>query len=302
MSYAIPRSMSYLRAVGAAVALLLGAGLASPALATRGIATDETLPPTVPACDLGQLSCSVADFVTDGALSSYDPNQGGSSGPVMAGPFADVFVYSDGLVSIGAPLPNTASFIGGLSPTNLGNNYIAVGFADYTPPRVLVDLFPADSGVGSELDVFWTFHGPTGEDIFGLTLQPGTGGTFNATVGYGAFFDSDGWFNATNFGGVSPSCDVTCLGPDGDDGDNVVGVGLLDGALVGSSYPGGPKGDLPGGAVGPNFTYASVSFTVEPNAVTPVPEPDSWTIMILGLFAVFGVARRSSRFNRVVSG
>ncbi len=291
----------------AAVAMLVVAGAGSAA--ARGVAVDTVLPNAVTGCTLGA-SCSPSNL--GGA---YDLGNYFGATPVSAfttGPFSNIYIYADGVISIGAPLPSTASVAGGLASLGSGN-YIAAGLGDYSAldEQVLVSVLPAPEAPGpdispEELRIYWTFDLPAGQTtldptggqnaIFGIDMMYEGGGKYLVDVNYGASTSS--WYSNPSTGiqyTDNSYCDLTCDPSGADnpglsDGDFVTGVFLPNGTAIGSSYP---------GAVGPatvnaDYLYPGYMFTI--GAASAVPEPATWALAILGLGAVgWRLRRREGR-------
>jgi hypothetical protein len=262
--------------------------IAAPAQA-RGIVADFALPPVVAACtSLAQQSCSVSNFVNNGLTYDFANSGLDHNTPAAAGIFGNVYVYAQGIISIGSPLPPTASINGGLNAANLGNNFIAPGLSNYylspaANERVLVSLIPDDNtALPNELRVYWVFNDPANQlDIFGLDLithapnPPNPPIPPSASVGYGTFLSDDTWFNEANFG-APPFCDALCVST------TVGGAELPGDALVGSSYPDGP-----GSNIAETYFF---NFTLTSSTTASVPEPSAWSIMLAGLCALCGIA------------
>ena len=193
----------------AAVAMLVVAGAGSAA--ARGVAVDTVLPNAVTGCTLGA-SCSPSNL--GGA---YDLGNYFGATPVSAfttGPFSNIYIYADGVISIGAPLPSTASVAGGLASLGSGN-YIAAGLGDYSAldEQVLVSVLPAPEAPGpdispEELRIYWTFDLPAGQTtldptggqnaIFGIDMMYEGGGKYLVDVNYGASTSS--WYSKSIHG------------------------------------------------------------------------------------------------------
>jgi len=289
MQKSVSRRTGYLR--GAAMALLLGLGFAAPAEA-RGLVADFVDPPPGPVstCELvnpGPGTCNPISFLDDSTSS-----------------FLDIYVYADGLLSIGSPLTTLSSFPSSLS--GLGSNFVAAGFADYSTSNMRV----VDYGEGGDdLHIFWIFDGPGGTDaIFGAVLNSFSG-ALQVETDYGRFADFDSstdWFVAPDY---DPSCQSTS-------GGDLCGAYLPTGALVGSSY----KGDVYLNALSQDNLVGAYDCGSDTNTdlngyvFTPgsacsttgkggsVPEPDTWLIMAFGLGVLGGVVRRSRQRGLATAG
>ena len=257
----------------AAVAVLCAA---ASGVSARGIAVDSGgAPPTTTNCALGG-ACAPQDF---------------------GGVFSSVYVYSDGVVSFGQPLPAGASVGGGVG--TLGNAFIAPGFSDLSSSLdyVTANAISFNLGLGQgyfdslgnpvtgELRLDWVF-GPVGnESIFELDMvdqslsptlgedpgvDPSPSDTIGAALGYGA--DMGAWFNSGN--------GSAAFLPSGTE------IAWDIGGVTGSA----PASEAVGGGDIPIFT-----FQFNGGSTTPMPEPSTWAMMIVGLGLAGGLLRGQRR-------
>jgi hypothetical protein len=258
--------------------IVLASLLAGPALARR-IAVDPSTPVLLPSyCSVGATTCAAHNF---------------------GGVFGNVFVYSDGVVSVGQPLPSTASVAGGVG--TLGNAFIAPGFFDETGSldAIRVNAISFNQGLGEgyfdahghpvvgELRLEWVFGPAADMSVFELDLidetlplgqnpglNPSATDDVSAFFGYGAAGSS--WFPDTppflppgaviawNIGGKIFSQTITAA--DNGDGNDLDNSQLEIDGLHFSPTAG-------------------------------VPEPAMWAMMISGLAFTGAVLRRRRRTN-----
>jgi len=258
----------------AAVAVLCAS---ASTVSARGIAVDQGGPPPhITSCALGSL-CAAQDF---------------------GGVFTSVYVYDDGVASFGQPLPAGASVAGGVS--TLGSAFIAPGFSDLSGSLdyVAANAVSFNQGLGEgyfdslgnpvtgELRLDWVF-GPAGnESIFELDMvdqslsptlgedpgvDPSPSDTIGAALGYGS--DVGAWFNSGN---GSPA-----FLPPGTE------VAWDIGGVTGSA----PASEAVGGGDIPIFTFQFSNVSTTP----VVPEPSTWSMMIVGLGFAGGLLRGQRR-------
>lgn len=255
----------YRSVLAGAVAGLTVLSLASPASARRIAFDIDEIVPITP-CTLGGGACSGFDLpfpiVTPGET------------------FSKIFVYDAGVVSLGSPLPATASVAGG--PASLGSSYIATGFADYTGDVPNVYLTYADLNFRDEnfdpfvgeFRVTWAYpedDKPIWDISFvdlsvvgvGLPKDPARIGDVEALIGHGS-----------DFAGWTHGFDVQ-LEPF-----------LPNGAVVGWNVAGQQASTV----IGPGFDLDGADFRVDFSSV--IPEPATWAMMILGFGLVGSVLRR----------
>jgi hypothetical protein len=258
-----------------ALGIALAAMAAQPALARR-IAVDTSSPAAFTNfCSVGASSCAANNF---------------------GGVFGSVYVYNDGVVSFGQPLPTTASVAGGTG--SLGSAYLAPGLTDLSGSLdgMFVNAISFNQGLGEgyfdaaghpvtgELRLDWVF-GPVGsESIFELDLidetlpigqnpglNPSVSDDVSALFGYGS--ESGGWF----------------------DGGADVEPFLPTGSVIAWNIGGQSSSTtVPASGVG---TYLDASnFEIDDIHLAPatsaaVPEPATWAMMIFG-FGLAGAALR----------
>jgi len=290
----------------------LGAMLAGGPAAARGIAIDQVQPASIHPCTLGG-ACSPNDF-----NQTYDYNFiGGDPGPPTdafnLGIFNKIYVYDDGVISIGNPLPSTASLAGGLA--SLGTDYIAAGFADLAHDNSSGDfqvvgsvdpVFTPDGTalVAQTVNVEWIFDTPSGSSaILGLTLIDLSNiapGEIFVSLDSGA--GSTTWFG-TNY--ANALCDQQCEDGITQNGFGVEGVYLPNGAEVATGLSVAPAAvacpeSLPT-TITDAFGYGGFCFNTNIGAIgsSPVPEPRDWALAVVGFF-LLGWQLRSARPARPV--
>jgi hypothetical protein len=254
--------------LGAAAALCLAA--ASPA-AARPIATDSITPLPVSACDLS--SCTPSDLGLGSLPANYFFGETAENVEIdTLGAFAKLYIYKDGIVSFGDPLPAGAT-LGDAS--TLGHAFAAPGFDSFAGHTidVVVSLVPTfDPTIGPDGDytggltgvsIYWEIDNATDHaHIFGVSLGPDPCDTgFNACFYYGS--PEFSWWR-----------------------DDATDAFLPDGALVGFPDAMHTVGVDLFMADDPNI-QGNVSFSGG-----AVPEPSVWGLLILGFGAVGAVLRR----------
>jgi hypothetical protein len=316
IGHARPKRKGVLRLhLSVAAAVLALVGMADRPANARGMAVDDWYPSPASSCALtGPCSPSNLGGVYDDANNQF-LNVYTGPGTFNAGVFSDVYIYNDGVISIGGPLPSTASFSGGLA--SLGKNYIAVGFNDYSGlggtgvgAEVTAPLVPVLDPSGEfiyytynnpyDLRIYWFFNAPLGAGppgvtpatspenaIFGVELFYAGNGVMQVSLAYGASVNDGTWYLPS-----VPYCDLVCEAG----GDNVAGNYLPVGTLIGSSYATFPPVTISGDCTAnPNsctdFSGAGLTTFDIPTAV---PEPDTWIMVICGL-GVIGTALRIRR-------
>ncbi|MDB5481582.1 MAG: hypothetical protein JWO83_2635 [Caulobacteraceae bacterium] len=258
------------RTMTAAVSLsaTLTLGISSPASA-RYIATDNFTPIPISGCDLGG-SCQASDLGGQVGTIVYDASDAVYLDVQSIGDFGQLYIYKDGIVSFGRPLPSTAA-LG--NPSSLGNSFAAPGFAPLPLTAVEVaaafqptgqtDAFGYDYVVISGVTVFWTL---TNGAIVGLELSsPGCPNA--ACFDYGSLAGS--WY--------SP--------------DTPVAPYLPAGALIG--FPGDVVTMPQTGGID-FLTGYSPAFQHTVN-LTGVPEPATWIMLAAGGGGVGLLVRRRRR-------
>jgi hypothetical protein len=280
---------------GALGGLALVLGLVGTAQA-RGIVADMNAPATISACAVAP-NCSAESAFAGTA-------------------FSNVYVYTDGAISIGAPSTNPT--FGDLS--TFGNSFIAAGLADYAALGFNVEVQynllnngATDNVDPTELELYWvisnsdpttkvTSADPLGDEqaIFGIYLSSTNSANFKAVAGSGV--GDFTWFNQT--GGYNPYCDAASTS------DNICGVFLPNTAVTGSSYDGcqsedssedaslafqtcsqtdalypNPPDDTRQIVVNSDYTYPTYILTGSAST-TPVPEPATWMDMVIALGAM----------------
>lgn len=278
------------------LAVVAGFAAASGASA-RGIAVDTTLPPIVTVCDLGS-PCAASglggqydfsNFFNDGSVTDTNFN---------AGIFNNLYIYNDGVVSFGAPLPTTASVAGGLA--SLGPNYIAPGLANLNSPQVYISAFPQEAADGSlfvnEVTISWVFKGPSDQlSLLGLDLvDKSAEGIAGAKPG-DVSIDMDFGAGSTSWFGGLPNdfCDAQCQSDISSNDFGVEGVYLPSGAKIGTSQ--GCAG-LPT-TVGANFSYPGFFCSANINVASvagAAPEPAAWALLLMGV-GLIGFQLRAKR-------
>jgi hypothetical protein len=260
----------------------------------RGVIIDQNPPPSLNPCTLGS-GCAANNFnqVYEDFGSGPEPTD---PSDFNLGVFGKVYVYDDGVISIGQALPIGASVVGGLG--SLGGNYIAVGFADLASLNankfaVVGTINPQSTpdGNGQEagvVNVEWIFDTPGKEAaIVGITLTDESNvkpGQINVQIGFGA--PSTSWFG----GYPHPYCDTLC------NSDNIEGVYLPTGAIIGSGFDGfgSPV------TVSSDFDYSNYDFDINLNtpglSTSGVPEPATWALSMLG-FGLLGYRLRRRRLS-----
>jgi hypothetical protein len=263
--------MSHRRRSGAIAWIGLGIALtcaaASPASARR-IAIDSSTPKLLSSfCTVGGASCAAHNF---------------------GGVFGSIYVYNDGIISVGQPLPSTASVAGGLG--TFGSSYLAPGLYNYgNLDGIYVNDISFNQAFGQgyfnangqpvvgELRIDWVFGPSNNESIFELDMidttlvlgnDPGTNPSVtddvSAFFNYGA--DTGSWFDG------------------GNESDPFL-------------YPGSTIAWNIGGQSGTSTTAAAFGETGGPEidnlhfAPATVPEPATWAMMIVG-FGLGGSALR----------
>ena len=246
---------------GIAAMITIGAlGAAAPASA-RGLVADAEAMTVVGACALDSTPCS----------------------PVVLGTGAtkyDVYVYTDGIVSIGSALTAVPTSLLDLT----GTNYIAAALADYSGVGITVseahfDNFNNFPPGDDSLRIDWVFRGvgQSFDTAFSVDLSVDT--PTNALYGavhYG-YFSEEGMVTNT------PGGCTTCGG--GFTPDEFVGDYLLPGSLIGSSY---------------DATVIAYDTPLpSTGTVSAVPEPEALPVMAFGLGAMAVAMRLSRRRVRV---
>jgi PEP-CTERM motif-containing protein len=251
------RSMNHAPWLGAAAAAMLSLATAAPATA-RPISTDSVAPGApIAACALS--SCAPSDL--GGVLGESILDVEGSSDTIGSlGVFNKLYIYTDGIVSFGKPLPAGATFG---DPHSLGDSFAAPGFADYTGHSVAVEIsvLPGDPDASGLFDVagvrvYWIIDGSS---IFALDLELNCAASSNACFDYGAG-PGTFWYPETD-------------------------PFLVHGALVG--FPGATQS----GALTINAGF-DVQGTVDLAAGPGVPEPSVWALLLLGFGALGATLRR----------
>jgi MYXO-CTERM domain-containing protein len=289
ISASVSRRRKLLSGSSVALGMVLALAMASSANA-RGLVADDGVPNTITGCAIAAGCTAQSDFVGTG--------------------FDNVYVYTDGAISIGSPFANpTATDL-----STFGNSFIAAGVADYAAAGFDMTVgYKIPTFNTNELELYWIFHSqdPSGtlngqDALFGIYLFNDGGGQYHAQIANGmADFT---WFNFAS--GYDAYCDVACANAvGGGDTEAVYGVYLPSGALIGSSFSGTvSQTDVDGfeNTVTPydghtvtvnsdyNYPNYALKFAVDDTS-TSVPEPASLPILAVGLAALGGLVRRSRR-------
>lgn len=248
---------------------VLVAGTFGPPAFARRIAFDSDVIQVYDACSLGDSSCSALTlpFAINSASGQIDK----------------IYIYDVGVVSLGVPLPTTASFSGGLA--SLGGSYIATGFSDYsTKPGVFVTYvkegYEDENGdpYFGEFRINWAFDGSPENpgqiwslELYDLAASSGNPGPrdplkmgdVRADIGHGSLFEQWGM----NYVALEPE--------------------LPTGALIGWNVANQKyMFEVPQGH---DLDENNFSFVL-----SSIPEPATWTMMLAG-FAGAGLALRGCR-------
>jgi hypothetical protein len=273
----------------------MAAGWASTA-AARGIAIDQVQPAPIAACALGA-ACAPNSFNGVYDFNFFGPPDPSVNPAFNLGVFKNLYVYADGVISFGKPLPAGASLASGLG--SLGGNYIAAGFANLPSYNSAGDfevtgsvdptLTPDGSALVAQMvNVEWIFDTPDGHaSILGVTLTDLSDiapGDIGVSIDSGA--DNTTWF-AKNY--PNAYCDALCTA-NFDSGFYYEGVYLPAGTQIASGF----KGFGPPVSVNSDFSYPGYFFTINVDAV---PEPASWALAIVG-FMMLGRQIRRRRLAR----
>lgn len=244
-------------------ALSLASALASGAMASRIPSDTPTVLSIGDACTIGAGPCAasalgIGSYSLDSALGT------------------NVYVYTNGIVSLNAPLPDTAN---PADPSTLGTSFLAPGLTSgsysvgaYFPGPDVYDPTAADAG--SLNDVFILFS--TGTTLFGVDIK------------------DDGPMGATSLSKIDVSY---AYGTDLASGDFPAGSGdyptanLPDGAFIGYDVGGKRYWELAPADPG-LFSYGGTF-----NALG-TPEPQTWALMFIGFGAIGASLRRSRTLGR----
>ncbi|MGH6966000.1 MAG: PEP-CTERM sorting domain-containing protein [Phenylobacterium sp.] len=211
-----------------------------------------------------------------------------------------IFIYSSGIVSFGSELPLGATFG---DASTLGHSFLAPAFADYgaNAPSVFVTNVSQDyAGTIAKYRITWIVPDAAGNSVFqvelsDLSISKIGGGP--PPLGYTIVRDPTrigdiqalfGHSSAAPFwNGIPVSTDPGV--PEG----ALIGWGV--GALNSSTIVGSDPSFLKRASIGVNLTDAA-AFVVPD---TGVPEPSTWSILLMG-FAGLGLALRGVRGRRRV--
>ena len=183
---------------------------------------------------------------------------------LSSGPFSSLYIYNNGLVSIGAPIAAGADLS---SLSTIGGNVFTAG---YSPTMTLSNFLiqgpnPATAGgpTGTVVRVYYnaTFNGKTQQMEFNIFDQ-----------GSGNFLLS---FNHGDNGSDPSEIDFPSNG--------YLGYSF-DGVTVQSSND-----------VAQRLVRANTDFNYRFRASTAVPEPATWSMLLLGFGGVGAIIRRSRR-------
>ena len=186
----------------------------------RFVSTDSLNPSSIDACDLGQ-PCSANNLGIFLGGTYQNPADGNYYQVNDLGDFANLYIYKDGIVSLGHALPSNAT-VGDAS--TLGDAFIAPAFADYINPadpgkalaEVEVAFYPYD-GTIKALNIYWRLHDGSLFGLEGLSnggIVNGAGGGFGGWWGPvdiaeytpdGAIVGSNGAFTQTFAGTPEPA-------------------------------------------------------------------------------------------------
>ena len=254
-----------------AVVMAFSIAAGSPA-AARYISTDNITPSPISGCDLS--SCGAPSTLDFHPGVAFDPVFGIYGDHVSIGDFGKIYVYNDGIISLGHALPAGAT-LG--DPGSLGNSYIAAGFADlsgslagiaafsYYGPDGTSDSFGYPNETVGAVDIFWILK--TGA-IFGVSIGFDCGPTL-ACLEYGS--DANSWYNT---------------------GPIPIDPYLPKGALIG--FPGRHTtvpGVDPAGFLSRGNAAFQGAFDLNAPLSSGTPEPAAWTMLLLG-FGALGASLR----------